>query len=38
MENQTENSKEYALENIITASVQIPGVKVVRNSFLNEAF
>lgn len=38
MGSQIETTKEYALENIITSSVQIPGVKVNRNKFLGEIF
>lgn len=38
MENDFSNTKEYALESIITASVKVPGVKVNRNGFLSEAF
>lgn len=33
-----QTNKEYALESIITAAVQIPGVKVNRNKFLSELF
>ncbi len=38
MSNQTEATKEFALENVITTAVQIPGVKVSRNKFLAEIF
>lgn len=38
MDNSTQLSKEVVLEDIITASVQIPGVKVNRNQFLAEQF
>ncbi|MGN0544570.1 MAG: SHOCT domain-containing protein [Acutalibacteraceae bacterium] len=38
MENQMQVAKEVSLENIITASVKIPGVKVDRNKFLEEMF
>lgn len=33
-----ETNKEFALENIITSAVQIPGVKVDRRNFLSETF
>lgn len=33
-----QTNKEYALENIITTAVQIPGVKVSRKKFLSEMF
>lgn len=33
-----ETNKEFALENIITSAVQIPGVKVNRQNFLSETF
>lgn len=38
MENQKSVSKEIVLEDVITASVKIPGVKVVRENFLKEQF
>ena len=38
MSNTNEQTKEIALEGIITASVQIPGVKVSRDKFLAEMF
>ena len=33
-----ETKKEFALENVITSAVQIPGVKVDRRKFLSETF
>lgn len=33
-----ESKKEFALENVITSAVQIPGVKVDRRKFLSEVF
>lgn len=33
-----ETKKEFALENVITSAVQIPGVKVDRRKFLSEVF
>ena len=33
-----ENKKEFALENVITTAIQIPGVKVDRRKFLSETF
>lgn len=38
MSEQLKNEKEFALESIITSSVQIPGVKVDRKKFLAEMF
>lgn len=38
MNNVNDQTKEIALENIITTAVQIPGVKVNRNKFLAEIF
>lgn len=38
MGNQLEPTKEFALENIISAAVQVPGVKVNRKKFLTETF
>ncbi|MEG1727907.1 MAG: hypothetical protein RR321_08410, partial [Acidaminococcaceae bacterium] len=38
MENQIETTTEFALENIIATTVQIPGIKVSRNKFLAEIF
>lgn len=38
MENQMETTKEFALETVISTTVQIPGVKVNRNKFLAEVF
>lgn len=38
MENSKERSKEIVLEDVISASVQIPGVKVDRKKFLAESF
>lgn len=38
MENISEQTKEVALENIITTSVKLPGVKVSRDKFLAETF
>lgn len=38
MEKQKDLSKEIVLEDVISASVQIPGVKVDRNKFLAEQF
>lgn len=38
MNEQTEISKEYALESIITSALKLPGVKVSREEFLREEF
>lgn len=38
MNDSKQQTTEFALENIITASVQIPGVKVSRDKFLAETF
>lgn len=38
MENQLGPTKEFTLENIISAAVQVPGVKVNRKKFLTEIF
>lgn len=38
MENSKQLTKDLALEDVISASVQIPGVKVNRDKFLAEQF
>lgn len=38
MNNSAQQAKEIALENIISTSVQIPGVKVTRDKFLTDTF